>query len=503
MNLTKIIRPFFVNRLRQSDAATEDTEEAQRRQLAMLVKTAAGTEWGQRHSYSRIAGYDDYRRAVELTPYEKLRPQVMRIIEGERNVLWPGLTRRFAQSSGTSDGKSKYIPVTDDSLRLNHYRGGADVVARYMTLYPDSRIFSGRSFILGGSFANGLNLPSGSGVKVGDLSANLIEAINPLANLFRIPDKKTALMPDWHLKLPALVKAAARHDVTNISGVPSWFLTVLNELLRYTGAEEIHQVWPNLEVFFHGGISFLPYRLQYDRIIDPTKMRYLETYNASEGFFAIQDSRDSRAMRLITDGGVFYEFIPVDNPEAGPVAAWEVEQGKIYESVISSCNGLWRYPTGDTLKIESTAPLRVTIFGRTKHYINAFGEEVMVHNTDAALATACEQCGCAVRNYTVAPVFAADGRKGYHQWLIEYSRCPADSEAFANALDKALTAENSDYEAKRAGNIFLGRLRITEAREGLFDAWLESTGKLGGQRKVPRLSNDRKVMDAMLRFNDN
>lgn len=502
MNITKLIRPYFMRRIRQAATAASDVEATQRRELQQLVRQARDTMWGRDHGYGSIRSYEEFRNRVAVTPYEDIRHVVMRMVAGEPDLLWPGVTRRFAQSSGTSDGKSKYIPVTADSLKRNHYRGGADVVAHYLDLYPDSRMFGGKSFILGGSFANELSLPKRSRAKVGDLSAHLIEAINPLANLARIPDKKTALTADWHRKLPALVKAAMHTDVRTISGVPSWFLTVLTRILETAGAKELHEVWPNLEVFFHGGISFLPYREQYNRIIDPERMRYLETYNASEGFFAVQDTRDSRAMALLTDAGVFYEFIPAEDPSANPVAAWEVEAGRIYAMVISSCNGLWRYPIGDTVKIESLSPLRITIAGRTKHYINAFGEEVMVHNTDAALANACRECDCHVANYTAAPVYTAEGRKGHHQWLIEFAQPPADIRQFASTLDLMLTRENSDYQAKRAGDIFLAPLTVTEARRGLFDDWLESTGKLGGQRKVPRLSNDRHLIEAMLAFNN-
>ena len=501
MNLTKVLRPYFIRRLTALDRANADVEATQKRVLRELVGRARNTLWGREHSFRSIAGYDDFTSRLDVTPYDQLRPLVMRMIAGEKNLLWPGLTLRYAQSSGTSDGKSKYIPVTADSLRLNHYRGSADVVARYLGLYPDSRIFSGRSFILGGSFANELNLPTHTRTRVGDLSANLIEAMNPLANLVRIPSKEIALMQDWHTKLPALIEAASRANVTNISGVPSWFLTVLQGILKATGAKEIHEVWPNLEVFFHGGISFLPYRSQYDAIIDPSRMHYLETYNASEGFFAIQDSADSHAMALLIDAGVFYEFIPANNPSATPLPAWQVSEGEIYAMVITSCNGLWRYPIGDTVKIESTSPLRITIAGRTKSYINAFGEEVMVHNTDAALARACEECHCRVANYTAAPVFATDGHRGRHQWLIEFTTPPADLDRFAATLDLMLTRENSDYQAKRAGGIFLDPLSVTVAAPGLFDRWLESTGKLGGQRKVPRLANDRHLIDPMLEMN--
>ena len=501
INLTPLIRPWFVRRTAQVRRSYPLTEKCQRLELARLLARAADTEWGRRHNYRALRSYEDYARAVDVTPYEELRPLVMRMIAGEPDLLWPGRTLRYAQSSGTSDGKSKYIPVTDDSLRLSHYRGGADVVAHYLTLYPSSRLFAGKSFILGGSFANELDLPQGSKVRVGDLSANLIDNIHPLANLVRVPSKQIALMADWHEKLPALVHAASRADVTNISGVPSWFLTVLRSMLEYCGASEIHEVWPHLEVFFHGGIAFGPYRDQYNAIIDPARMRYLETYNASEGFFAVQDTLESRAMLLLVDAGTFYEFIPLDNPAASPLPAWQLEPGRIYAMIISSANGLWRYPIGDTVRVETVSPLRITIAGRTKHYINAFGEEVMVHNTDAALARTCAELDCDVLNYTAAPVYTTSGHRGRHQWLIEFARQPRSLDEFAARLDLNLTRENSDYQAKRSGNIFLDPLEIVVARPGLFDDWLESTGKLGGQRKVPRLSNDRKIMQQMLAFN--
>lgn len=308
-------------------------------------------------------------------------------------------------------------------------------------------------------------------------------------------------MADWRQKLPLLAQKAAKQDITNISGVPSWFLGVLREVLHITGASNIHDVWPNLEVFFHGGISFAPYRKLYAEITDTAKMRYIETYNASEGFFAIQDTATPGAMLLLLDAGTFYEFGDPIDPTKPLIPAWQVEKGRIYSLVITSCNGLWRYPIGDTVKIESTNPIRISIAGRTKHYINAFGEEVMVHNTDAALTHTCDALHTAVLNYTAAPIYATEHSHGRHQWLIEFDTMPTDLDAFADRLDRALCDENSDYQAKRAGSIFLDRLEIIPARRGLFDDWLASTGKLGGQRKVPRLSNDRTTIEQMLRFN--
>lgn len=503
-DFTPFSRPLFAPRVRAARNWLGRTREVQMHQLQHLLSRCVSTAVGERCHAREIRTYDDFRRNFPVVSYEDIHNDIMRMVMGEKDILWPGRCKRFAQSSGTSDGKSKYIPVTDEALSRNHYAGGRDVVAHYLNLNPGSRIFSGKSFILGGSYANEVNhLPAD--VRVGDLSANLIDNINPLANLFRIPSKKVAFMVDWHEKLPALVNASLHENVTNISGVPSWFMTVLREVIKAAGADTIHDVWPGLEVFFHGGISFEPYRAQYMALTDPSKMHYLETYNASEGFFAVQSSLDTTAMLLLIDIGIFFEFVPLDgldDPQNSALPAWQLEQGKTYALVISSCNGLWRYMIGDTVTVESLDPLKISIAGRTKHFINAFGEEVMVHNSDAAIAKACAKTGASVLNYTAAPVYDDGGHRGHHQWLIEWAERPADTEAFAEALDSALQSVNSDYQAKRSGNIFLDRLTIDEAPAGLFDHWLESTGKLGGQRKVPRLCNDRHIIEQMLALKD-
>ncbi len=502
MNFTPLARFLLGRRVKEALSWTGRTQEIQLGQLDFLLRNLRQTKWGAEKGLSEVRSYDDFRRLLPaVSAYAGLRPYVMRMIAGEKDVLWPGLTRNFAQSSGTSDGKSKYIPVTPASFSRSHYKGGSSVISHYLSLYPDSRIFAGKSFILGGSFANELTLPPG--VRVGDLSANLIENINPLVNLTRVPSKRIALLEDWAVKLPALVSAAADHDITNISGVPSWFLTVLKQIIKAKGAQTIHDVWPNLEVFFHGGISMAPYREQYSHITDP-KMRYLECYNASEGFFAVQNAIDNQAMLLLLDCGTFFEFIRTeeadsDRPEIIP--AWKVEEGEIYELVITSCNGLWRYPLGDTVRIESVEPLKITIAGRTKSYINAFGEELMVQNAEAALTKVCKTLDCEISNYTAAPVYASDHSRGRHEWLIEFNREPESIDEFARQLDLALQQENSDYEAKRSHGIFLDRLTIVKGRKGVFDKWLAATGKLGGQRKVPRLSNSRHPIDEILKYN--
>ena len=500
--ITKLARPFFLRRVAQCARFADYAKEIQERQLLSLLKEASPTEYGRKYRFAEISGYQDYKQAVPLVRYEDIRPLVMRMVGGESGVLWKGRVRNYAQSSGTSDGKSKYIPITKEAFARCHYRGGADCVAFYLDLNPESRIFDGRAFILGGSFANELHK---DGVVVGDLSANLIDNINPIVNLLRVPPKKVALMEVWDKKLPALVEASRRKHITNISGVPSWFLSVLKEVMRREGVDCIHDVWPDLEVFFHGGISFAPYREQYEAITDRGKMHYLEIYNASEGFFAVQSSWDTQAMLLLLDLGVFYEFIPLSEtgkeyPDALSIA--DVEAGKTYELVISACNGLWRYRIGDTVRVEQTRPVKITIAGRTKHFINAFGEELMVYNADRAIEEACKLTGASVYNYTAAPVYATTKTKGRHEWLIEFERRPDDMERFADVLDRELQKINSDYEAKRYKGIFIDRLSIVEARRGLFDDWLLlRSGRLGGQRKIPRLYNSREIIDSMLEMN--
>lgn len=496
IDFTPVARPFLVARAKSLLHHAEDTEQCQRRVLDALLHAARATEIGRRYGFGSITCAEEFASRVPLRPYEEIRPEVMRMVRGESNVLWRGVCRRFAQSSGTSDGFSKYVPVTDDSLHLNHFRGTRDVVACYLRLYPESRLFGGRSFILGGSYASTL-ADTPTDARIGDLSAHLIDNMPGVSGRFRVPaDRNVALMPDWHEKLPALVQASLRADVRSLSGVPSWFLTVVREVMKAAGADNIHDVWPNLEVFFHGGIAFEPYHEQYAAITYPAKMHFLETYNASEGFFGVQDRRTPGAMLLIPDAGVYYEFDPMDGTP--PVKAWEVEKDKVYALVITAANGLWRYPLGDTVKIETTAPLRISIAGRTKLYINAFGEEVMVHNTDAALAATCKSLGCSALDYTAAPVFTTDHSRGRHQWLIEFDREPEDLKAFAAELDRQLCLQNSDYAAKRAGSIFLDPLEVIAMPRGTFDRYLASTGKLGGQRKVPRLSPDRHIADSLL-----
>ncbi len=503
MNLTKGIRWWFDRRSNRVEHWGDNGEQIQQQTLRSLLRRADFTLMGFRHDFTSIANSSDvatrYARDVAPVEYEDIRPLVMRMINGEKSILWPGLCRDFAQSSGTSGGKSKYIPITEDSLRHNHFQGAVDSVAFYLHDNPESRMFSGKGFILGGSFANELGLGSRN-VHVGDLSATLINRCPPLANMVRIPDKRTALLSDWSQKLPELVKKSAYADVTNISGVPSWFLSVIKGVLAERNATSLMEVWPNLEVFFHGGISFEPYRKIYEELTDPAKMHFRETYNASEGFFAAQNRPDSRGMLLLLDNDVYYEFIPLSGSVDDAVGIGSVETGKVYEMMITSSNGLWRYRIGDTVRIESVNPVRITVSGRTHRYINAFGEELMEDNAERSMAEALGKHDAESVNYTVAPVYADKGCHGRHQWLIEWAKAPDDMSAFASDLDNALRKLNSDYDAKRSGGYLLDSPEIVSLPEGTFNRWLSSvaSGKLGGQRKVPRLSNDRQIADQIL-----
>ncbi len=506
MNLTPIAKLIFSRRGNRISEWKDHTAEIQLRQLRWLLFKGASAEYGRKYGYEDIIRSSEPRREfserVPLREYEDIREDVMREIRGEDSVLWPGRCFNFAQSSGTSGGRSKFIPVTQDSLRVNHYAGSADVVAQYLRCYPESRMFSGKGLILGGSFDSELKVESPK-VKIGDLSATLIDSINPLANMFRVPSKKIALMTDWNEKLDLIAAAAAKADITNLSGVPSWMLRVILRALEISGKETASSLWPDLEVFFHGGISFEPYRNEYARLTDPDKMRFFETYNASEGFFATQSSADnSEGMLLLIDRGIFYEFLPVgaDPGHDATLTAEELKRGKVYEMIISSCNGLWRYRIGDTIEVVETNPLKIKVAGRTHTFINAFGEELMENNAERAVAEACEATGALMRNYTAGPLYARGSRKGRHQWLFEFDKEPESLERFAGVLDESLKRLNSDYAAKRKGGIFLDAPEVIVLPSGSFDSWLNhyGSGKLGGQRKIPRLHNDRSILDALL-----
>ena len=469
--------------------------------LRRLTSKAERTEWGREHGFESLRTYEDFAASSPVNTYEDLKLAIDRMRQGERDVLWPGQVRWYAKSSGTTNDKSKFIPVSQDGLRDTHYAGGRDAVAWYLGNNPHSRIFDGKALILGGSHASNYNLKNSL---VGDLSAILIENINPLVNLVRVPKKETALLSDFELKRDRIAHEAIRENVTNLSGVPSWMLSVMNRVLEITGKDNLSEVWPNLEMFFHGGVAFTPYREQYRKLIPSANMHYMETYNASEGFFGIQDDPSDLSMSLMLDYGVFYEFIPMDeleSPNPHVVPLWGVETGRNYAMLISTSSGLWRYMIGDTVRFTGKDPYKFVITGRTKFFINAFGEELIVDNAEVGLAEACRQTGAQVLEYTAAPVFMDGEGKCRHQWLVEFAKEPADIALFARILDETLQHVNSDYEAKRYKDITLQPLELVAARKGLFHDWLASKGKLGGQHKVPRLSNNRVHIEEMLTFN--
>ncbi len=501
MSLTSIVAKVFYPRQRELEKHYTHPEELQEQVLRYLISKGHSTEYGRNHLLSATENYADFINNVPVNTYEELKGDIDRMRHGERNVLWPGQVKWYAKSSGTTNDKSKFIPVTADGLHNLHYKGSADVVALYLRNNPKSRIFDGKSLILGGSHSPNYDL---SNSLVGDLSAILIENIPPLANLVRVPKKKTALLSDFEVKRDRIAKECVGQNITNISGVPSWMMSVLVRALELTGKEHVEDMWPNLEVFFHGGIVFTPYRPQYEKLITSQNMRYMETYNASEGFFGIQDDPSDTSLLLMLDYGVFYEFMPLeelgsDRPNIVPLEG--VELGRNYAMIITTSCGLWRYMIGDTVVFTSKRPYKFRITGRTKYFINAFGEELIQDNAEKGLAYACQETGAQINEYTAAPVYMDENARCCHQWLIEFVEEPDSLERFADLLDKKLQEINSDYEAKRFHDITLQHLEVVKARPGLFNDWFKSKQKLGGQHKVPRLSNSRKNMDELLELN--
>lgn len=501
MSITSLLGGVFKSRQTHIEAYTHNSEEIQRRVMTHLVQQGQRTQYGKTWGMNNVRTYEDFANRMPVTTYEELKEPIDRMRHGEADVLWPGVVKWFAKSSGTTNDKSKFIPVSADGLKNIHYKGGKDAVALYLRNNPKSKLFDGRSLILGGSHSPNYNVANSI---VGDLSAILIENINPLANLVRVPKKSIALMPDFETKREAIARQTLHANITNISGVPSWMLSVLVRVLELSGKNTLAEVWPGLEVFFHGGIAFGPYREQYHHLVGSSQMQYMETYNASEGFFGLQDAPNDESMLLMLDYDVFYEFIPMDEfgrDNATVVPLWGVVPGQNYAMVISTSCGLWRYIIGDTVMFTSTQPYKFKITGRTKYFINAFGEELIMDNAEQGLAYACKTTGAEVLEYTAAPVFMDAEAKCRHQWLIEFSRQPSSLDAFAKALDQRLQQLNSDYEAKRHKDITLQQLEVVVARPNLFNDWLKSKGKLGGQHKVPRLGNSRKNIDELLQMN--
>ena len=501
MSITKIAGLIFSARQKELDRHYHDAAGLQQNVFRRLIDRARDTEYGINHLFGSTHNYEQFAQNVPVNTYEELKDDIDRMRHGEHNVLWPGSVKWYAKSSGTTNDKSKFIPVSNEGLHHIHYAGGFDSVALYLRNNPKSRLFDGRSLILGGSHAPNYDFDNSL---VGDLSAILIENINPLANLVRVPSKKTALLSDFEVKRDRIARETMGKKVTNISGVPSWMLSVLSRVLELSGKSHLNEVWPDLEVFFHGGVSFTPYRKQYEELITSPNMHYMETYNASEGFFGIQDDPTDSSLLLMLDYDIFYEFIPmdeIDNEHPTVVPLSGVQTGRNYAMVISTSCGLWRYLIGDTVTFTSKNPYKFIITGRTKHFINAFGEELIIDNAEKGLQFACEQTGAEVLEYTAAPVFMDNHAKCRHQWVIEFAKAPEDLDLFASLLDKKLQELNSDYEAKRSRDITLQHLEIIPARQNLFNQWMKSRGKLGGQNKVPRLSNSRRVIDELIAMN--
>ena len=501
--LNSIISLINSKRLKQIEEFKKEPGEIQDSQFRFLTKTAAKTDIGRRYEFNTISSIDTFRQRVPVVDYEGIKPFVERLRKGERDLLWPGEIKWFAKSSGTTSSKSKFIPVSKDSLEECHFRGGKDVIALYLENRPDSEMFSGKCLTLGGSHQ--INSFS-SDSYFGDLSAILIENLPFWTHFVRTPSPSIALMDEWEAKLVKMTEATIDENVTSLAGVPSWFLVLLKNILEKTGKPNLLEVWPNLELFLHGGINFTPYREQYKALIPSDKMSYLESYNASEGFFAIQDDLTQEGMLLMLDYGIFYEFMPLSEvgkefPETCTVE--EVELNKDYAIVISTNGGLWRYMIGDTVRFTTLFPHRIIITGRTKHFINAFGEELIVDNAERGLQVACEKTGAVIKEYSAAPVFMSENSKGRHQWIIEFEKKPDDLNEFAAVLDEALKSLNSDYEAKRYKDMTLEQLEIIEAKHNLFISWLKSKNKLGGQNKVPRLANNREFIDELIILNNN
>ncbi len=490
--INSVLSWYIKKRIHQIGLFIQYPHEVQGEWFRKLIQSARDTDWGLKYDYQSIRTVADFRERVPLNTYDSIKPYIDQLRAGQQNVLWPSEIRWFAKSSGTTSDKSKYIPVSQEALEECHFKGGKDMLSLYCNNFPNTALFDGRGLAMGGSHK--ISEINNASFYDGDLSAIIIQNLPYWAEFIRVPKKSTALMDNWEEKIEMMADETIPHDVTSLSGVPSWMLLLLRRILEKTGKSDILEVWPNLEVYFHGGVNFQPYREQFKSLIRSKRMNYMETYNASEGFFGIQDLSGSTEMLLMLDYGIFYEFIPVgslndDQPRA--VGLDEVNTETNYAMVISTNAGLWRYIIGDTIRFTSLSPFRVHITGRTRNFINAVGEELIVENAEKALAIACKKCGAVISEFTAAPLFLEKEKKVAHEWLIEFEIVPGDPEYFKEALDNALKALNSDYEAKRFHDMILLPPIIRNMPAGTFYNWLKNKGKLGGQNKVPRLSNDR------------
>ncbi len=498
--INSFISWYFKRRMSRIEQFRSSPTKIQDQLLNDLLFKARNTEWGKKYKYDQIKSYEDFRERVPLQNYQDVRPFVERMLKGEQNILWPSDIRWFAKSSGTTGDRSKFIPISKESLTTCHYKAGKDVLTLYCNNYPDTGIFDGKGLIMGGSHKVS---EYNNKAFVGDLSAVLLQNAPSYSNFYRIPDLSIALLDNWEEKLDKLAHATFGENVTNVSGVPSWNLVLMKRILEITGRNNILEVWPRMEVFIHGGVNFDPYKSQYDQILPSPDMRYMETYNASEGFFGIQDRKEGNDMLLMLDYGIFFEFIPMDefgkdNPTVLPLA--EVQTGTNYAIVISTNAGLWRYLIGDTVRFTSLNPHRIKISGRTTSFINAFREELIVDNTDTALKTACEKSGAIIAEYTAAPVYLKNNETAAHEYIIEFEREPENLDDFIKILDDELKKLNSDYEAKRSGDLMLQKPKVVSVPKNTFFGWLKAKGRIGGQNKVPRLYNDRKYVEEIMKF---
>jgi hypothetical protein len=491
-------------RIHQIDLFRKYPLEVQNELFTNLIQTAKDTEWGKKYQFSSIKSYQDFKEKVPLQSYEELKVYVDRLIHGESNLLWPGETKWFAKSSGTTSDRSKFIPVTKESLEGCHYKGGKDLLALYYSNFPNANLYSGKHLTVGGSTQ--MN-EAGKDSYFGDLSAIIVKNLPWWVENKRTPSKAITLMSDWESKIEMMARETMNEDVCILTGVPSWTLVLAHRILEISGKKNLKEVWPNLELYMHGGVNFDPYRAEFKKIIPDEGMNYVESYNASEGIFGIQDLKSTNELLLMLDYGIFYEFIPMDqfdDTESSVVISLsEVELDKNYALVISTNGGLWRYIVGDTIRFTSLLPFRFTISGRTKSFINAFGEELIVENAEKAIAMACAETDAQIKDYTAAPLymrFLEDANQGQHEWLIEFISEPINLELFKHKLDENLRLLNSDYDAKRSKDIALLGPKIVVAKNGTFDAWLKSKNKLGGQHKVPRLSNNREIMEELASF---
>ena len=473
--------------------------EVQDELLFSLIKSAENTQIGRKYDFSSMKNYTTFSERIPVSTYEELEHLIELTRKGEQNVFWHSNIKWFAKSSGTTNAKSKFIPVSSEALENCHYKASKDLLCLFLNNNEDSQLFTGKSLRLGGS----KQLYEDNNTFFGDLSAILIDNMPIWAEFSSTPSSKISLMGDWETKLPAIINETMNENVTSLAGVPSWMMVLLQKTLETTGKSNLLELWPNAEVYFHGGVSFEPYKEQYKKLFPKDSFKYYEIYNASEGFFAIQDQNDSDELLLMLDYGIFYEFIPMDTfgtLNQRVIRLNQVELHKNYALVITTNSGLWRYLIGDTIRFTSLSPYRIKVTGRTKHHINVFGEELMVENTDAAVAKTCKEFNCEIVDYTVAPIFMTNQQKGAHEWIIEFKTKPNSIENFRKALDENLQSVNSDYEAKRYNNMTLNPLVLNIARENLFYDWLKQEDKLGGQHKVPRLSNERTYLENLLKL---